>query len=115
MCNLAAVPFTAFAAYVLQRAPYEPLKFTIFDANRPLTLALLAVFLIAVVVGLVGLFVRRLRRGVGILLTAVTLIYLLVTGAIALMTNYSPSPLPACVVVLAILSGLLLLLGRKSA
>lgn len=115
MVNFAAVSSQAFAAFVLQRAPYEHLKFNIYDANKPLTLALLAGFLIATIVGIVGLFMPRRRRSVGIALAAVTLLYLLVTGAVALFTDYSPSPLPGCVVIMAILSGLLLLLGRKSA
>jgi peptidoglycan/LPS O-acetylase OafA/YrhL len=74
-----------------------------------------AVYAIAMFAGIVCLFIPSKRRKVGIILLAITIVLIGITFFVAFLTDYSPDTLPVQAILLAILSIVLLILGRKSA
>jgi peptidoglycan/LPS O-acetylase OafA/YrhL len=74
-----------------------------------------AFYAIAFLVGIVCLFIPGKRRMVGIILLAITIVLIGIILFVAFLTDYSPATLPIQAVLLAVLSIVLLILGRKSA
>jgi hypothetical protein len=99
------------AAFALQ----EKLTFDVFTAMKVPGYVEKAVYAMAMLVGVVCLFIPSKRRIVGIVLLAITVVLFGMSFFVAFLTDYSAGTLLDQAVFSAILSIVLLILGRKSA